>query len=102
MRITNPDDQTAVSRSSERMSKNMLEDLPGLNRGEAAIIGEMTRAPVMIKTRKRRTCEGGSDINIVEKLKDAAKAAKEDNTEKKIEDLRGELKGFLKGAEKNS
>jgi len=97
MRITNPEDQNAVSRSSERISKDLLEDLPGLNRGEAAIIGEMTRAPVMIKTRKRKTREGGSDLDIVKKLREAAKKAKEENTEKKIEDLRSELKGFLKG-----
>lgn len=96
MRLTNPEDQRAVSRSSERMSRELLNDLPGLNIGEAAIVGEMTRAPVMAKIRKRKTREGGSDIDIVSKLKEAAGKAKERTTEKEIEELRSELSGFTK------
>jgi len=96
MRMTNPEDQNAVSRSSERMSRDLLDDLPGLNIGEAAIVGEMTRAPVMAKIRKRETQEGGSDIDIVNKLKEAAAKAKERTTEKEIEELKSELSGFMK------
>jgi len=96
MRMTNPEDQNAVSRSSERMSRDLLDDLPGLNIGEAAIVGEMTRAPVMAKIRKRETREGGSDIDIVNKLKEAAAKAKERTTEKEIEELKSELSGFMK------
>ena len=45
MRMTNPEDQQAIAKSSERLGQTLLEDLPGLNTGEAVIVGEMTRAP---------------------------------------------------------
>ncbi|RLF88667.1 ATP-binding protein, partial [Thermococci archaeon] len=71
LRITNPVDQNAVRMASERMSEELLRDLPGLNVGEAIIVGEVTKVPVMVKIRERRTMEGGADIDIVSKLRDA-------------------------------
>jgi len=96
MRITNPSDQNAVSRSSERMSQDLLEDLPGLNIGEAVIVGEMTRAPVMVKVKKRTTMEGGADIDIIGKLDKAVKEAQEETAEREVEKLRSELKDLMK------
>ncbi|MEM0203749.1 MAG: ATP-binding protein [Archaeoglobaceae archaeon] len=92
MRITNPEDQRAVSASSERMSRDLLEDLPGLNVGEAVIVGEMTRAPVMVRVKKRRTKEGGADIDILGKLREAL--AVKQSKEEEIQRLRDELKGL--------
>ena len=94
MRITNPEDQRAVSVSSERMSRDLLDDLPGLNVGEAVIVGEMTKAPVMVRVKRRRTREGGADIDIVGKLKEALSTASKVSGETEIERLRGELEGF--------
>jgi len=71
MKLTNPQDQEAVAASSERMSASLIDDLPGLNPGEAVAVGELTRTPVMIQVRQRRWSEGGGDIEIVEKLKEA-------------------------------
>jgi len=71
MKLTNPQDQEAVAASSERMSASLIADLPGLNPGEAVVVGELTRTPVMIQVRQRQWCEGGGDIEIVEKLKEA-------------------------------
>jgi len=70
MKITNPNDQGAVADSSERLSQDLLSDLPGLNPGEAVIVGEVTRAPVMVRIRRRMTMEGGADIDVVGKLKE--------------------------------
>jgi len=95
MRITNPDDQQAIAKSSERLGEALLNDLPGLNTGEAVLVGEMTRAPVMVRIKKRRTREGGSDIDIVGKMKLAIEQVKEETPDKESERLRGELKGFL-------
>ncbi len=95
MRITNPEDQKAVSTSSERMSRDLLNDLPGLNVGEAVIVGEMTRAPVMVRVKKRKTREGGADIDIVGKLREALTVGSESKGEKEIQKLRDELKGIL-------
>jgi DNA helicase HerA-like ATPase len=71
MKLTNPCDQNAVGNSSERMSRDLLEDLPGLNPGEAVIVGDVTKAPVMVKIRTRKTMEGGADIDVVDKLRQA-------------------------------
>ena len=80
MKLTNPEDQRAVEFSSERMSEDLLDDLPGLNPGECVIVGEVTRAPVMVKVRERVTKEGGADIDIVKKLGEARRAAGVDET----------------------
>ncbi|MBS7626483.1 ATP-binding protein [Candidatus Bathyarchaeota archaeon] len=71
MKLTNPEDQNAVRMGSERLSHNLVGDLPGLNVGEAVIVGEVTSAPVMVKVRPRETLEGGSDIPVAELLKEA-------------------------------
>jgi DNA helicase HerA-like ATPase len=71
MKLTNPEDQEAVKISSERMSHQLIADLPGLNVGEAVIVGEVTAAPVMIRVRQRKTCEGGSDIPVSDLLREA-------------------------------
>lgn len=94
MRITNPKDQEAVAASSERLGETLLEDLPGLNTGEAVIVGEMTRAPIMARIKKRVTREGGSDIDIMSKMKDAVKKAKEETVDNESRRLREDIKGF--------
>jgi DNA helicase HerA-like ATPase len=95
MRITNPQDQNAVASSSERLGETLLDDLPGLNTGEAVIVGEMTRAPIMARIKKRTTREGGSDIDIIGKMNDAVTKTKEETPDKESERLRKEMKGFL-------
>ena len=100
MRMTNPEDQKAVRKSSERMSESLLNDLPGLNVGEAVIVGEVTRAPVMVKIRQRETEEGGADIDVVGKLREAVKEAEEEEKSrdevlrKEVEKVRGIVEGF--------
>jgi len=99
MRITNPKDQDAVAASSERLGETLLDDLPGLNTGEAVIVGEMTRAPIMARIRKRTTREGGSDIDIVGKMKEAIEKAKGETVEGESQRLREEMKGFMDSTE---
>jgi len=79
MKLTNPQDQKAVAESSERLSQDLLNDLPGLNPGEAVVVGEVTKAPVMLKVRPRKTKEGGADIDVVEKLRQARQELKVDD-----------------------
>lgn len=74
MRLTNPNDMSAVRQSSERLSEDLFNDLPGLNRGEAIIVGELTKVPTMVKVSGRVSEEGGSDIDVVEALKRALEA----------------------------
>ncbi|MEM2226191.1 MAG: ATP-binding protein [Candidatus Bathyarchaeia archaeon] len=96
MRLTNPEDQKAVEESSERMSKDLMADLPGLNPGECIIVGEVTKAPVMAKIRRRETMEGGADVDIVAQLRLARRAAEEAERERihgaRREPFRGEFR----------
>jgi len=102
MRITNPEDQNAVRRSSERMSESLLNDLPGLNVGEAVVVGEVTRAPVMVRIRQRQTREGGADIDTVRLLREASAEAEAEESakasgeqaRKEIEIVRSIVEGF--------
>jgi hypothetical protein len=68
MRLTNPEDQNAVRRASESISEDLLADLPGLNVGEAVVLGPLARVPVMVRVGRRESMEGGSDIDVVERL----------------------------------
>lgn len=71
MRIINPEDQSAIRKSAEKMSEDLLEDLPGLNIGEAVVVGELVKAPAIIRFGGRRSLEGGSDIDVVKRLEEA-------------------------------
>ncbi|MEM3927707.1 MAG: ATP-binding protein [Archaeoglobaceae archaeon] len=98
MRITNPEDQKAVRSSSERMSENLLRDLPGLNVGEAVIVGEITRAPVMVRIRRRKTREGGADIDVVAELQKAIKRVEEEKDKiETLEEIRRSAKDLVEG-----
>ncbi|MBI5035289.1 MAG: ATP-binding protein [Chloroflexi bacterium] len=71
MRLTNPQDQQAIRLSSESISEGLLGDLPGLNIGEAVILGPLVRVPVMVKVGHRESQEGGNDIDVVAALERA-------------------------------
>ncbi len=64
LRITNPADQEAIRHASERVSKELLENLPGLNVGEAIVVGPLSPTPVMIRLRDRVLEYGGADIDV--------------------------------------
>jgi len=81
MRITNPEDMFAVRNSSEKLSENLFNDLPGLNRGEAIVVGDLTKVPAMVSVSGRVSEEGGSDIDVsqaLRKAKEAYQAASEE------------------------
>ncbi len=78
MRLTNPDDQSAIRRASESVSEALLADLPGLNVGEAVVLGPLVRVPVMVKVTGRRSAEGGADIRVADALEAARAAAATD------------------------
>ncbi|MBC7326614.1 ATP-binding protein [bacterium] len=68
MKLTNPEDQKAVRTASENISESLLADLPGLNTGEAVILGGLTRVPVMIRVGERESAEGGADVDLIKEL----------------------------------
>ncbi|RUM34750.1 MAG: ATP-binding protein [Archaeoglobus sp.] len=59
MRIVNPADQDNVKSSVESIGKDLLDELPGLTKGQAIVAGVSINAPVMIRVRDRLTPHGG-------------------------------------------
>jgi DNA helicase HerA-like ATPase len=89
MRLTNPEDMSAVRRSSEGLGEDLFNDLPGLNKGEAVVVGELTKIPTMIKISGRVSGEGGNDIDLDDALRRALEAYKRN---KKMEPEKAEIK----------
>ena len=78
MRITNPVDQKAVLEASEKLGEELFEDLPGLDKGEAIVVGDLINMPTIISVRRRKSYEGGADVNVDELLDEALRSAKEE------------------------
>ncbi len=66
LRIVNPRDQDAVRDSSEQVSQDLLDNLPGLNKGEAVVVGPLAPRPLMLRLRDRVLAYGGGDLSLVE------------------------------------
>jgi len=73
LRTVNPVDQQAIRQAAEKMSEDLLKDLPGLNIGEAVVVGEVVKAPAIVKVSGRKSKEGGADIDLAEELSRARK-----------------------------
>lgn len=71
MQLTNPEDQKAVRQASEALSEDLLANLPGLNTGEAIVLGQLTRVPAMVRVGQRLSAEGGADVDLAETLRRA-------------------------------
>ncbi len=83
MRLTNPQDQQAIRLSSEGISEGLLADLPGLNVGEAVVLGPLVRVPVMVRVGARESKEGGNDIDVIAALERARSEVITDTREQK-------------------
>jgi hypothetical protein len=59
MRIVNPADQDNIRSSVESIGREMIDELPGLTKGQALVAGVAINAPVLIRVRKRLTSHGG-------------------------------------------
>ncbi len=92
MRLTNPQDQLAIKQSSEGISEGLLADLPGLNVGEAVILGPIVRVPVMVRIGHRLSAQGGNDIDVVQALEDARSAVVIDQRERQVNQERAQMK----------
>ncbi len=64
LKITNPKDQNAIGSASESITQDLLNDLPGLNTGEAIINGSAITSPAFVKIRQLDLTPGGDDIDI--------------------------------------
>jgi DNA helicase HerA-like ATPase len=92
MRLTNPQDQQAIKQSSEGISEGLLNDLPGLNIGEAVILGPIVRVPVMVRIGERMSREGGNDIDVVKALARARSEAITETRERNAKEEKQKVK----------
>ncbi|MCS7142686.1 MAG: ATP-binding protein [Aigarchaeota archaeon] len=89
MRITNPSDQQAVLEASERLGKELLEELPSLGTGEAVVVGEVINIPAVIMVRRRRSREGGMDVDVDRLLDEALESAeREERADRDLDEFR--------------
>lgn len=65
LRLVEPSDQRYVQAASEQLSDELLELLPGLNVGEAVVVGEMTVIPALVKIDAHPRKRLGADLNAV-------------------------------------
>ncbi|MHA1912137.1 MAG: helicase HerA domain-containing protein [Candidatus Kariarchaeaceae archaeon] len=78
MKVVNPNDQNQILQSSESLSADLLQNLPGLNVGEAIITGSSISLPALVSISEFKGCElGGQDIKIAKNWREKATSKKE-------------------------
>ncbi|CAF30820.1 helicase HerA domain-containing protein [Methanococcus maripaludis] len=65
-KLIEPSDQKHVQHASENLSEDLLNQLPGLNVGEAVIIGPCLKIPAMVKIKRFEGEYGGEDVKFDE------------------------------------
>ncbi len=70
LRLVEPDDQRHVQSASESLSKDLIDQLPSLNVGEAIVLGLMTRIPTLVKINEFKGRRTGGDLDIIGDLAD--------------------------------
>ncbi|TET30326.1 MAG: ATP-binding protein [Candidatus Heimdallarchaeota archaeon] len=76
LKIVNPFDQQQILHSSENLSNDLLNDLPGLNVGEAVIVGPSLPIPALVKIALFDGELGGKGVKITESWKAALEKQK--------------------------
>jgi len=83
LKLVEPDDQRHVQKASEALSSELMEYLPSLNPGEAIIIGNMTKIPLLVKIDKAEEKIEGHDIDVVNEWTEIL----EQESSKKLDDI---------------
>ena len=83
LKIVNPFDQQNLEQSAEALSKDLFENLPGLNVGEAVVIGPAIKIPAVVKIDKFEGELGGDDIDIISMWKKANKEEDKNQSKKR-------------------
>lgn len=70
LRVTNPNDLEHIAQSSEGITGDVKNSIPGLKTGEAITIGEAVNYPTFIDVRERRSQESKSGETLEDKLQE--------------------------------
>ena len=77
LRLVEPEDQRHVQSASESLSKDLINQLPSLNVGEAIVLGLMSKVPTLVKIDEFKGRRTGGDLDIIgdlAKLNESEKA----------------------------
>lgn len=66
MRIVNPVDQARVAESVESIGRDLLDELPALNKGQAILSGVAVNLPIICQIRPRLTRHGGDSARAAQ------------------------------------
>lgn len=77
LRVTNPYDLDHIGRSSEGITKDVLNQISGLRVGTGLIVGEGVNFPIFVKIRKRKSKESKRGIPLEEAAKEFSERAKQ-------------------------
>jgi hypothetical protein len=58
LRIANPNDLDFIKRGSENLTGSLMGMLPGLEVGEAVVVGEAVKSPLIFRVREKRVKDG--------------------------------------------
>jgi len=61
LRITNEVDQARVAQSVESVGRSLMDELPGLSKGQAIVAGMAVNTPVLVRVRSRFTRHQAQD-----------------------------------------
>ncbi|NPA16990.1 ATP-binding protein [Persephonella sp.] len=89
LKLVEPEDQKHVQRASESLSQELMDYLPGLNPGEAIIIGNMTKIPLLVKIDRAAEKIEGNDIDVIGQWEEilSSEKSRADDVFSKLENL---------------
>ncbi len=76
LRVTNPYDLDHIGRSSEGITKDVINQISGLRVGTGLIVGEGVNFPIFVKIRKRESRESRRGIPLEEAAKEFSEGVK--------------------------
>jgi len=78
LRLVEPEDQRHVQYASESLSKDLINQLPSLNVGEAIVLGLMSKVPTLVKIDEFKGRRTGGDLDIIAQLTDYNKSEEDE------------------------
>lgn len=63
MKVVNPIDQASIASAIESASRDILDELPALSKGQVIVAGNSMNAPVLCRVRQRHTSHGGVSMD---------------------------------------
>lgn len=87
LRLVEPEDQRHVQSASESLSKDLINQLPSLNVGEAIVLGLMSKVPTLVKIDEFKGRRTGGDLDIIGDLANYDKAEEDELIRQEQESL---------------